>query len=81
MSHEKTSQLLPAFGRRIVQLRTARGWTAVELGQHAEIEIEKLEQIERGSESASLDEMRRLAGALEITLSVLMDFREADHSS
>jgi transcriptional regulator with XRE-family HTH domain len=71
---DRTKRVLAAFGRRIVQLRDARSWTSAELAERCGLSADMLEQIESGTTSATFEDMRRLAGALGVSLSELVDY-------
>ena len=73
---ENTSGVLALFGRRLVELRTERGWSTAELAQRSELDADVVGRYERGEESAPLASLRRLAGALEVAVSELV--RESD---
>lgn len=74
---EKTRRVLILFGRNVAKLRNARGWTVAELGEQAGFSVESIEQLERGDVSATLEHMRRLAGAFQVPLSELVGMSES----
>ena len=54
------------FGRRVRQLRLARGLTQEELGKAAGLDPKHVGVIERGVKSSSFDAVSRLAKALHV---------------
>ncbi len=57
-----------ALGRRIQELRTARGWTQTELAMRAGLTVCNVTRIELGKYSTGVDVVNRLADALGVTL-------------
>jgi transcriptional regulator with XRE-family HTH domain len=68
------SSLAAGFGRRIRELRKARGWSQEELAHRAGVHWTYLGGIERGERNPALENIGRLATALEITLPELFSF-------
>jgi transcriptional regulator with XRE-family HTH domain len=65
--------LRPAFGRRIRALRLARHLSQEELAERANLHWTYISGIERGRRSPSLNSMGRLASALGVPLSSLVE--------
>ncbi|WP_229679978.1 helix-turn-helix domain-containing protein [Saccharopolyspora thermophila] len=65
------SLALAGLGDRIRRLRVARGMDQVELAEHAELDAEHLEKVERGDATPSLDVLAQVATALDVGLSEL----------
>jgi transcriptional regulator with XRE-family HTH domain len=71
MSSDQTRDV--EFGRRIARLRENCGWSREQLREASGLDLELLEQIERGELSPTLATLRRLAGALKLQLSELFE--------
>ena len=56
-------------GKRIRELRAARGWTQAMLADHAELAREHLSELERGKKEIGIRALGRIADALEVDLS------------
>jgi transcriptional regulator with XRE-family HTH domain len=54
------------FGRRVRELREARGWTQEQLGRAAGLDAKHVGVIERGMKSSSFDAVEKLAAALRV---------------
>ena len=65
--------VLRALGLRLRQLREARGLTQEHLGEKAELDQTYLSGVERGTRNPSLVVLSRVAKALKLTLSELME--------
>jgi transcriptional regulator with XRE-family HTH domain len=55
-----------AFGERVRELRTERGWSQERLAEAAELNVIQLSNIERGANEPKLTTILRLAKALGI---------------
>lgn len=64
------------LGRRIRDIRKAKGWTQEALGSRADISYKFIGEIERGQQNPSLDTLVKIADALEVELSELLRFNE-----
>jgi transcriptional regulator with XRE-family HTH domain len=62
------------FGERLAKLRKAKGWSQEVLALESGIARSYLGGVERGQRNISLDNICRLAEALEVKPSELMDF-------
>ena len=60
-------------GKNIRTYRTSAGMTLEELAEKAEMSWPYLSEVERGRENISLDKLARLARALNVTLSKLVE--------
>ena len=78
MSEETIMLERYAFGRHIARLREQRGMSRAQLGDRAQLSTAEIEQIEAGEASLTLETMRRLAGGLDVMLSVLFEGAEDD---
>jgi transcriptional regulator with XRE-family HTH domain len=66
--------LIQAFGRRIRQLRTARGLSQEELSFQTGFHRTYIGMVERGERNISLSNIGVFAKYFEMTVSELMDF-------
>jgi transcriptional regulator with XRE-family HTH domain len=62
------------FGKRLAELRKARGWSQEKLSLEAEIARSYLGGVERGKRNISLINICKLAQTLGLKPSELMDF-------
>jgi transcriptional regulator with XRE-family HTH domain len=60
------------LGRRLSELREKRGFSQTQLADMADIGRAHLSQIENGAVAARIDTLYAIAGALELTLSELL---------
>jgi transcriptional regulator with XRE-family HTH domain len=60
------------LGRRIVELRRARGWKQGDLARQLGVPSDRLGKWERGLNAPSLEDLTALAAMLEITLDELV---------
>ena len=61
-----------AFGRRLRTLRQARGWSQEVLGDRADLHRTYVGGIEGGERNGALDNIYRLADALEVDAAALV---------
>lgn len=64
------------IGPRIVEIRNQRGWSQRELGRRVRVRPARLSRLERGFKAPKLDELIRIARALDVGLDHLV-FGEA----
>ena len=64
------------FGKRLVEVRKAKGWSQEALAHESGIARSYLSGVERGQRNIALVNICRLAETLEVKPSVLMDFPE-----
>jgi transcriptional regulator with XRE-family HTH domain len=62
------------LGRRIRELRKAHGWSQEELGERADLHPTYVGGIERGERNVAFDNLCKLAGAFNLSLSQFFDF-------
>jgi transcriptional regulator with XRE-family HTH domain len=62
------SETVKTFGRRLVELRTARGLSQTALGRRVRRANSYIAQLERGRVVPSLKSLKRLANALEVDI-------------
>jgi transcriptional regulator with XRE-family HTH domain len=69
-----TSQNVPSevFTSRLRSARDMRGWSQAELARRAGLPPTSIAHFEIGTRKPSFDNLRRLAGALEVTADYLM---------
>ena len=72
-----------SIGRRIREVRIARGWTQAKLAEKSGIEPSNISHIERAATKLSLPTMVSIANALEVTLDELAygSLRKSAHIS
>jgi putative transcriptional regulator len=68
----QASTICVRVGKRIRELRQARGWTQQILADHAQIERSHLARLEEGKREAGLMMLEKIAEALETSLSELL---------
>jgi transcriptional regulator with XRE-family HTH domain len=66
------SQLVQKFGKRVRVIRVRQGLSQEELGAKAKLHRTYISLIERGKQSATLDTMEKIAGALNVPVKQLM---------
>ena len=57
------------LGRRIRQLRKAKGWRQIDLAQHSGVHEVHISDLERGTREAGIRTLLRIAESLETTVS------------
>lgn len=77
MRYTDDKQLLKALGKNIRALRKAKKFSQSELGARANFEKSAIQRIERGYNS-KINTLARLADALDVTLSELLNFSLGD---
>jgi transcriptional regulator with XRE-family HTH domain len=63
------------FGDRVRTLRRDRGWSQEELADQSGLDRSYVGGVERGERNISFDNICRIARALSVSPSVLMDFK------
>lgn len=71
--------ILIQFGKHVKDLRTERNLSQSELAFKVNFNRNYIGMIERGERNPSLKSLHRLARALDVTLSQLMDFKCDDY--
>ena len=61
------------FGQRIRRLREAKGWSQERLAAEARLHVTYLSEVEHGKRNISLDNIAKLAGALDVPLATLFE--------
>ncbi len=80
MSSLEKSELFNAFGKRIKELREAKGLTQVDLAGKidGEFDTTNVSRMESGRTNPTLYNLYRIANALEVSLSELLDIPNAE---
>lgn len=66
-------ELLRDLGRRVAELRAARGLTQQQFAEELEVTVRYLQGIEAGGENLSVRSLSKLADALEVEVRALFD--------
>ena len=69
--------LLIVLGKRVHDLRTAKNWSQEEFAHISGFHRTYVGQIERGEKNVSFDNLSRVAGALGVNLSALLEGLES----
>ena len=73
MPRRRDVQLLRSLGARLQEIRKDAGWTQEELAEAIDVEAVTVSRYETGSRALSLTLLARVAQALDVTLSELLD--------
>ena len=65
---------LKRLGDHVAQLRSQKAWSQSELARIADIERQHVHRLEKGQINPSVYFLKRIAAALEVTLSELVNF-------
>ena len=68
------------LGKRIRELRKARGWSQEKLGELADLHPTYIGGVERGERNISFDNMVHIATAFGLSLSQFFDFQKVGQS-
>ena len=69
----RPGSLVQSFGAGVRALRKARGWSQERLAENSNLNRSYIGEIERGSVIASLVTLEKLAAALKLTPSALLE--------
>ncbi|HBA40045.1 MAG TPA: XRE family transcriptional regulator [Deltaproteobacteria bacterium] len=72
----ETKELL---GRRVRELRKKKGLTQERLAEIAALDVKYLGGIERGTENPTIETLEKLANALSVRVSQILDFEHEIH--
>jgi transcriptional regulator with XRE-family HTH domain len=61
-----------AAGERIRKLRRAKGWRQIDLAEHSGVHEVHISDLERGAREPGLRTLRKIARALDTTLSEIL---------
>ena len=67
------SRLRKAFGKRVQQIRKAKGFSQESLAEAADLHRTYIGSIERAEQNVSIDNIEKIAKALKVKPSVLFD--------
>lgn len=70
------STILKRFGSEVKKLRKARGWSQEELGRKAKLHRTYIGSIERSERNVSLLNIERIAKALNVPMSKLLEINK-----
>ena len=62
------------FGRHVRQVRQAKGWSQEDLAERCNLDRTYIGGIERGERNISIVNIAKIAHALDLSLSEIMDF-------
>jgi transcriptional regulator with XRE-family HTH domain len=65
------SDICALVGKRLRELRKAKGWRQIDLAQHSGVHEVHISDLERGSREVGLKTLAALAKALDVKLEVL----------
>lgn len=71
MTKEKLKKLI---GLRIIELRTKKGWSQVDLARACGKDRQAIEKLENGKVNPTIYSLLEVANALEVSLSTLVEF-------
>lgn len=74
MTKIRNQELINAFGKRLMEVRTEKGLSQEALANLADITISQVSRIERGEVNPTLSTIQALSHALKISRSELVDF-------
>jgi transcriptional regulator with XRE-family HTH domain len=80
MKTEAERELCRQFGKRLAEIRKAKGWSQEKLALESGIARSYLGDVERGMRNIALVNICKIADTLELDLSILMDFRKCPSS-
>lgn len=72
MTDEKYLRLL---GAKVLELRTKKGWTQTELADKIGTKHPQVRRVEKGEANSSINMLRKIAKALGISVSELVDIK------
>jgi transcriptional regulator with XRE-family HTH domain len=61
-----------ALGRRIRELRKAKGWRQIDLAEHSGVHEVHISDLERGSREVGIRTLQSLARALGVSLAAML---------
>lgn len=69
-------RVLDDVGRRVGEIRRARGWTQQDLADSLEVTLRHVQAVEGGAQNLSLKALVRVANALGVPLAALLEAPE-----
>ena len=76
MINVKNKGLVKSLGKRIKELRLAKGFSQEDLANEADIPLSQVGRIERGETNPTISTLFVIAIALKIDLKTLVDFKK-----
>ena len=76
--NNKTDKLSSKIGTKIKLERTKRGWSQEKLAELAELNVNSIGSIERGTSSPSIDTLAQIASAFDMEVIDLIDIKKFD---
>ncbi|MBA2679491.1 MAG: helix-turn-helix transcriptional regulator [Ktedonobacteraceae bacterium] len=70
---DQSSKLRLVFGKRVRLMRRTREWSQEQLAERVGVHASYISAIERGTESVSLDNAKRLAKEFKVSLAELLE--------
>ena len=68
-------ELKSKIGKRIIELRTQRGWSQSDLARACNKDRQAIEKLENGKVNPTLYSLQEVSEALGISISTLVDFK------
>jgi putative transcriptional regulator len=72
-SRVKKADLQIKIGKRIIELRTKKGWSQADLARACEKDRQAIEKIENGKVNTTIYSLMEIAEALEVSLVKIVD--------
>ena len=69
----KKEDLQIKIGKRIIEMRTKKGWTQADLARACEKDRQAIEKIENGKVNVTIYSLMEIAEALEVSLMKIVD--------
>lgn len=79
MGRYDPEELVQDVGRRVRELRLAQGWTQNDLAMRLRAAVQRVQNIERGSENLTLFSLARLANAFDVPMATFFELPEETH--
>jgi transcriptional regulator with XRE-family HTH domain len=73
-THYRDEAVIKSFGKKVRALREAKGQTIEDFANSVELHVTQLSRIELGKTNVTISYIMRLAAALEVPVTSLMDF-------
>ena len=74
MDDKQMEEFVQAFGQRLREIRKGKEMTQEDVASRASMELRQYGRIERGEINTTINTVRRLAEALEVTPAQLFEF-------
>ena len=73
-SHYRDEAIIKSFGKKVRELREAKGLTIEDFANSIDLHVTQLSRIELGKTNVTISYIMRLATALNVPVTALMDF-------